>query len=147
MSTSKYSKYIIQQLKAPFSAEVNAAYSKVATRKLWMDENVVPGAFQMSFSWYRKPFLQGPPPHTHEADEILGFFGDDPNNLHGEVEMWMGDQKNMLTKSTLLFAPSGMSHCPLIIHRVNRPIFHFSVVIGGTYRSISIEGNNNNRNN
>ena len=51
--------------------------------------------------------------------------------------MWMGDEKFMLTKSTLLFAPAGMSHCPLIIHRADRPIFHFSVVTGGVYRAIN----------
>ena len=96
----------------------------------------------MNVSWYCKPARHAPEPHTHENDEIIGFFGgdaSDPYNLNGEVEMWMGDQKNMLTRSTLLFAPSGMKHCPLIIHQADRPIFHFSVVTGGTYRTISVE--------
>ena len=139
---SEYSKYIVQELKAPFSDEINAAYSRFATRILWIDEDVVPGAFQMNVSWYREPARHAPEPHTHEDDEIIGFFGgnaSDPYNLNGEVEMWMGDQKNMLTRSTLLFAPSGMKHCPLIIHRADRPIFHFSIVTGGTYRTISVK--------
>jgi hypothetical protein len=96
----------------------------------------------MNVSWYCKPAHHAPMPHTHADDEIIGFFGSDaadPYNLNGEVEMWMGDTKNMLTKSTLLFAPAGMSHCPLIIHRTDRPILHFSIVTGGTYRAMNIE--------
>jgi hypothetical protein len=33
-------------------------------------------------------------------------------------------------------------HCPLIIRRVDRPIFHFSVVTGGTYQHNMIKGHN-----
>ena len=134
---SDYSKYIVTELQTPtFKPEFVEAYKKFAKRVLWMDTNVVTGAFQMNVSWYCKPAYHAPEAHTHEVDEIIGFFGDDPNdpyNLNGEVEMWMGDEKFILTKSTLLFAPAGMKHCPLIIHRADMPIFHFSIVTGGTY--------------
>jgi len=136
MSENDYSKYVVQDLKAPFSPEVNTAYSKIAKRILWMDDKVVPGAFQMNCSWYFKTNEKSPPVHTHNVGEILGFFGGDPDdcyNLNGEVEMWMGDEQFLLTKSTLLFAPAGIKHCPLVIWRVDRPIFHFSIVTGGTY--------------
>ncbi len=132
-----YSKYIVTDLKAPtFRPEFIEKYKKFATRVLWMDKNVVPGAFQMNVSWYCQPSRHAPDPHQHDVDEIIGFFGgdaNDPYNLHGEVEMWMGDKEYRLIRSTLLFAPAGMSHCPLIIHRADRPIFHFSIVTGGTY--------------
>jgi mannose-6-phosphate isomerase-like protein (cupin superfamily) len=134
---SDYSKYVITDLKSPaFKPELVEEYKKFATRVLWMDKNVIPGAFQMNVSWYCKPANHAPVPHKHDVDEIIGFFGGDPMNpydLHGEVEMWMGDQKFLLTKSTILFAPAGMNHCPLIIRRADRPIFHFSIVKSGTY--------------
>jgi quercetin dioxygenase-like cupin family protein len=134
---SDYSKYVITELKAPaFRPEFVEAYKKFAKRVLWMDKNVIPGAFQMNVSWYCKPQNHAPVPHKHESDEIIGFFGGDaadPYNLHGEVEMWLEDQQFILTRSTMLFAPAGMNHCPLIIRRADRPIFHFSVVTGGTY--------------
>jgi mannose-6-phosphate isomerase-like protein (cupin superfamily) len=140
---SDYGKYIVTELKTPdFKPEFVEEYNKFATRVLWMDKNVAPGAFQMNVSWYRNPARHAPQPHTHEYDEIIGFIGGDsssPHNLNGEVEMWMGDEKNMLTGSTMLFAPAGMKHCPLIIHRADRPIFHFSIVNGGSYRAIGIE--------
>jgi mannose-6-phosphate isomerase-like protein (cupin superfamily) len=132
-----YSKYVITELKAPtFRPEFVEGYKKFAKRVLWMDKNVIPGAFQMNVSWYCKPQNHAPVPHKHEFDEIIGFFGGDaadPYNLHAEVEMWLEDQQFLLTKSTMLFAPAGMNHCPLIIRRADRPIFHFSVVNGGTY--------------
>ena len=81
---SKYGKYVVTDLKTPdtplFSPEAVARYAAFARRILWMDENVVPGAFQMNCSWYFKPLDRGVTPHTHDADEILGFFGNDDTN-------------------------------------------------------------------
>jgi hypothetical protein len=134
---SNYGKYIVTELETPaFPPEFVENYKKFATRILYMDKNVCPGAFQMNVAWYRKPTNHAPFAHAHDHDEVIAFFGGnaaDPYNLNGEVEMWMGDKQNMLTRSTMLFAPKGMKHCPLIIHRADMPIFHFSIVAGGTY--------------
>jgi quercetin dioxygenase-like cupin family protein len=136
MAKGKYDKYVVQTLKAPFSKEVMEAYSKVATRVLWMDDKVVPGAFQMNCSWYRKPIPKGPPAHTHDVDEIVGFYGndpDDPYNLHGEVEFWLGDQPQRITKTAMVFIPAGLKHSPLTVVRCDRPIIHFSVIPTGQW--------------
>ena len=139
-----YSKYVITELKTPvFKTEFVEAYKKFAKRILYMDKNVVPGAFQMNASWYCKPQNHAPKSHKHDVDEIIGFFGGDaadPYNLNGEVEMWLEDQQFIINKSTMFFAPAGMSHCPLIIRRVDKPIFHFSVITGGTYTHIPDKG-------
>jgi hypothetical protein len=138
MGESKYGKYIVSDLRAPFSKEYNESYAKFATRVLWMDEKVVEGAFQMNVSWYLKP-QEGESPlaaHTHDPNEIIGFFGnnhEDPYDLGGEVEMWLEDEMHIITKSSLIYVPSGMKHCPLILRRVDRPIFHFSVVTAGKW--------------
>ena len=139
---SNTSQYVIQTLKDPFTPEMSKKYSTFAKRILWIDGDMVPGAFQMNCAWYYDKLETSMGDHIHDSDEILGFYGndpDDPYNLHGEVEMWVGDQKFILTKSTMIFAPAGVSHCPLIIHRADRPIFHFSVVTGGTYKAITKE--------
>jgi mannose-6-phosphate isomerase-like protein (cupin superfamily) len=136
MAKKTYDKYVVQELKAPFTAEQAAQYAKFSKRILWIDKDVVPGAFQMNCSWYMKPIPGSPPPHTHPEDEILGFFGndpDDPYNLHGEVEMWLGDQKFIITKTAMIFIPGGLKHCPLKLVRCDKPIFHFSVITGGKW--------------
>ncbi len=45
-------------------------------------------------------------PHTHEADEIVAFFGsnpEDPNNLGGEILFYIGGEKHIITQSTYEF--------------------------------------------
>ena len=138
MSETKYGKYIVTDLIVPEEKKkIETDYSKYAKRILWMDKNVVEGAFHMNTAWYMTAAnTLEDKPHVHDADEIIGFFGSDPANpydLGGEIEMWMEDEKHIITKSALLFVPAGMKHCPLILKRVDRPIFHFTIVPGGLY--------------
>jgi hypothetical protein len=138
MTESKYGKYVVTDLIIPEEKKKIAVdYAKYATRILWMDENVVEGAFHMNTAWYLKAAATlEDRPHAHENDEIIGFFGNDPDNSHdlgGEIEIWLEDEKHIITKSALLFVPAGMKHCPLILKRVDRPIFHFTTVPHGRY--------------
>jgi hypothetical protein len=138
MAKSKYSKYVVTELQEPESRKKFAlAYSKYAKRILWMDKNVVPGAFNMNASWYLKagPTIDDKP-HTHDHDEIIGFFSNDaskPSDLGGVVEIYLEDELQVITKSAMIFVPAGMVHCPLFLRRVDRPIFHFTAVVDGLY--------------
>jgi hypothetical protein len=138
MAESKYGKYIVTDLIVPEEKKKIAAdYSKYAKRILWMDENVVQGAFHMNTAWYMVAATTlEDKPHVHDTDEIIGFFGNDasdPYNLGGELELWLEDEKHVIDKSAMVFVPAGMKHCPLILKRVDRPIFHFTIVPGGRY--------------
>ncbi|MDI9611508.1 MAG: hypothetical protein QM330_00340 [Acidobacteriota bacterium] len=138
MEGSKYGKYIVTDLIVPEEKrKIETAYSSYARRILWMDENVVQGAFHMNTAWYlRAAETLEDRPHVHDADEIIGFFGNDPDHpydLGAEIEMWLEDEKHVITRSALLFVPAGMKHCPLILRRVDRPVFHFTTVPGGRY--------------
>lgn len=144
----EYGKQIVQDLMLPATHSnpvVMEKYAKFGRRIHWIDANVVPGAFQMNTSWYFKPttyMLDDPnnqvvKPHKHDSDEILGFYGsnpDDPYDLGGEIILYINGEKHTLTKSTLVFFPKGMEHLPLIVTRVDRPIFHFSIVMEDMYR-------------
>ena len=141
MENSKNSKYIVQTLQTPKSwgAERHEGYAKWARRVLWMDKDVVPGAFQMNCSWYLRPPTAETAEshaHSHNSNEIIGFFSGDPDNpyeLGALIEFWLEDEKFMIDKSSMIFVPSGMKHCPLIIRKVDRPIFHFSTLTEGNY--------------
>ena len=140
MAESKYGKYIVSELKVPESKQnIAAQYAKYATRILWLDDKVVEGAFHMNTAWYLKAAetLENAP-HVHDSDEIIGFFGnnpEDPYGLGGEIELWLEDEKHILTRTSMIFVPAGMKHNPLILRRVDRPIFHFTTVPGGQYVS------------
>lgn len=144
MTETKYGNHIVTELKSPHTPEQVAHYAQWATRILWMDQEVVDGAFQMNCAWYLRPpkvpMPEATVSHVHEADEIIGFFGsnpESPNDLGGEIEIWLEDEQHILTKSCMIFVPAGMRHCPLKIRKVDRPIFHFSTVTSGQYKFIS----------
>ena len=136
----EYGKYFVQTLQEPdtISPEFREIYKKFASRVLWMDDKVVPGAFQMNTAWYkdvqpRDPLFEA---HVHDYDELIGFYGsdpDNPNDLNGVVELTVNGEAHRLTKTTLIFVPGGMEHNPLRILEVDKPIFHFSVVMNPEY--------------
>jgi hypothetical protein len=138
MAPSKTSKYVVTELKMPeYQQSIDAQYSTYAKRILWMDERVVEGAFHMNTAWYLKAAQTlEDRPHAHDSDEIIGFFGSDPSdpwNLGGEVEIYLEDEKHIIDRTAMIFVPAGMVHCPLVLKRVDRPIFHFTTVTGGKY--------------
>jgi len=46
--------------------------------------------------------------------------------MGAEVELWLEDEKHIITRSSLVFIPAGMKHCPLTFLRVDKPVFHFT---------------------
>jgi hypothetical protein len=140
MPESKYGKYIVSELKVPdtIDPEMIARMEKWNHLISWIDDTIVPGSFQMNCCWFVKvPEEQPYFAHTHDTPEIIGLFGGDPgkpNDMGGEVEFWMEDEKFIINKSCMIFVPAGIRHCPLIIRRVDRPIFHFTVVTSGIYK-------------
>ncbi len=132
-------RYIIQDLQAPEigTPEFREMYERFSHRILWIDGNVCPGAFQMNTAWYYAVPEKDPvfDEHSHEADELIGLFSgdpDDPYDLHGEIIMKLDGEEHRITKSSLIFCPSGMPHQMRVL-RVDKPIFHFSVVTSPLY--------------
>lgn len=145
MSKSKYGKYIITKPKANIVPPPWALFRKIPGRVAYIDHEVIDGAFYMECVWMMpgikpppdaKSKPPGPQPHTHNYDEILGFFGSDTKNMYdlgGEAVLWLEDEEHILNKSCLVFIPKGMKHCPLYFTRIDKPIFHFSVGPGKKY--------------
>ena len=131
MAESKYAKYIITETDPePRAREKAAKLSDKLTYLLHTGGDIVEGAQWVNCVWFWKGFDEPlVERHTHDYDEVLSFFGTDPEDPHdlcGEIEFWMDDEKHILEKSSMIFVPKGLRHCPLIIRRVDRPIFHFS---------------------
>jgi hypothetical protein len=143
MAESKYAKHIITKTKSDltlpaFRREALKTAGDTRTAMAYLDDDVFKGAFYCECVWFwkgmEKPEVEA---HTHDFDEVITFFGtnpDDPEDLGGEVEIWLEDEKFTLTKSCLIFVPKGMKHCPLHIKRVDRPIFHFTAGPSSTYK-------------
>lgn len=140
--SGRYSANFVQVSHGPdMNPDFKKIYEKFSRRIIWIDGQVCPGAFQMNTAWYhsvpeRDPIFTA---HVHEdADELIGFFSSDPDNpydLGAEIEYTIDGEAHLLTKSTIIFVPAGLVHNPLRILRVDRPVFHFSVVTKAKYEA------------
>lgn len=157
----EYGKYILQDLILPAihsTPEAIERYQKAGRKRIhWLDGSVMPTPFQINTAWYyeanheymdqwaREEGDSGTigKPHTHDVDELLCFYGSDPHdpyNLCGEVEIWIEGERHLLTKSSLIYIPAGVSHLPLYVNRVDRPIFHFSMLLNPKYSFSCADG-------
>ena len=139
MENSKYGHLIVRNLQyePPMTPDFKEIYKKFAQRVLWIDDAIVPGAFQMNISWYKDVPQLDPifAEHAHHSAEIIGFFGSDPDSpydLHGRIEIIIEDETHVIDSSSLIFIPPDVPHT-LRVLEVNRPIFHFSAVTEGQY--------------
>jgi len=104
-------------------------------RIVWMDPGAMPGTTYFEMMWFYAPREPGPPTHTHDFDEIIGFVGGDPENpkeLGATVHFRLGDESYTFTKSVIIFIPAGMEHSPIHVEKVEKPFIHFS---GGPAKS------------
>jgi len=122
---------------------------------IWTDSEVLPGASYGEYMWHwpstmkdqrqmpgmpmpelitpemvKNGKVPGIMPHSHPFIEIFSFMGtnvDDPSDLGGEIEFWLEDEKFILTRSFMVYVPANMEHCPLIIRRMDAPMFHMTL--------------------
>ncbi|MCR4420827.1 MAG: hypothetical protein NUV99_12085 [Clostridia bacterium] len=120
--------------------ETEEADNGNSTCLIYLDASVIPGALYNECAWFWAATPAGKTEadaHVHDFDELVGFFGTDrrdPYDLGGEIELWVEDEKHVLTRSFVVFIPAGVRHCPLIVRRVDRPIFHFTMGATRRYR-------------
>ncbi len=86
----------------------------------------------LRYAFDQLPSSRSPMYHTY--DEWFFFVGtnpDDPAELGGELDFWLGAgehaEKHVINKPTCIFVPAGMMHCPIDVHRVDRPFIEFVV--------------------
>ncbi len=143
MAESKYGKYIITELKkniveAPWSPPVTSVSPGKGGRLLFLDNEVAPGAFYLECVWIMPFPKDAPPPqarsrvavqpHTHDYDEVLCFFGTNPEDfydLDAEVELWLGDEKHIITNSCIVFIPAGQAGFPFYF-RAEQNVFQIT---------------------
>ncbi|OGO30596.1 MAG: hypothetical protein A2Z29_11520 [Chloroflexi bacterium RBG_16_56_11] len=165
MAKSKHGKYITTELKQgvvmpgfkgdqKIGQGYRDGYRMGLEHVIWMDEEVIPGAFYAECTWQWPPTMKdqrprpsvitpemaknmpGITPHSHPFIELFCYFGtnmDDPGDLGGEIEFWLEDEKFILTRSFQIYIPANMMHCPLRILRMDRPMYHLTVGSGHKY--------------
>jgi hypothetical protein len=122
-------------------SEFSQYFRKTASKKGHHPEVVFPSlgltsdkefgsrAFSINFTPITKPFEMVSEHHYHDFDQFLFFTGGDGQNLPdlgGVVELTLSkDGKNKhkftITKSSCVYIPAGMYHCPLNFKTINNP--------------------------
>ncbi|MDR0916532.1 MAG: hypothetical protein LBN02_05015 [Oscillospiraceae bacterium] len=113
---------------------------------LYLNSERLAGAPYMEIMRFKTSNDTGPPPHTHDFDEFIGFFGTDPQNpaeLGATVEFYVEGEPVRVTRSCLIHLPHGVEHGPLLVPSMTRPIIHFSGGNGGDYARRSDYGDEN----
>lgn len=132
MTERKMERYII--------TDINNEPDALGTRLYCLHGGIFAGAPYLDIAWFtpqpkeRVVVNEG---HVHDFEEVITFFGsnpDDHTDLCGEIEIWLDGEPYTLTKSCIIFVPQGVEHCPLIIKRADRPIFHFATGTGAGYQ-------------
>jgi quercetin dioxygenase-like cupin family protein len=129
MAETKYGKYIITRPKDKvIQTRPKTNYSRVS---MYVDDEVIKGAYYFMGTWIYQVPGKGTPDkaHAHDFDEYLVFVGsnpEEPYDLCGEIELWLGGEKHIITESCVVFIPRGLIHAPIYFRRVDKPIFYIA---------------------
>ena len=121
---------------APVDGFLPPAPEGFLTRLIWIDGLKLQGAPYMEAVWFHTSNDTGPESHAHEFDEIIGFLGGDPEHpeeLNGEVSLFIEGETITFTKSCVTYIPRGVMHSPILVPRLDSSIIHFSGGNGGDY--------------
>jgi hypothetical protein len=107
--------------------------------EVWLDNTIIEGCpVFVDIGWRFE--IPEPDPvewaHSHDFDEVLCFIGTDPKNprdLGGQIEFTIGDEKHVFDKTTVLFVPKNLPHCPFVHKRVDRPFLLVVFAVTGSY--------------
>lgn len=114
----------------------------------WSGKNT-PG-FNLNFTW---AFHRGTgywhenDPHVHPNDEALVFVGLDPDNpdyLGAEIEFRFGEEQevHVFDTPTVVIAPKGLVHCPLITRKVEKPYSFTAICLAHEHDTTWLGGKN-----
>ena len=149
MAARKYEKYIITENIRTAPPPPGFVRRREEQKKLgnWTDEtdmfclnsDLIPGAFYIDAHWMWEKHgtggLQTEIAHAHDWNEVLLFIAgnrQNPRELNGEIEFWLEDEQYIIHNSCIIYVPAGMSHLPLVFHRIDSPILF---ITAGTSRS------------
>jgi hypothetical protein len=149
MAEQKYSIHFITRDKPGIKLPAfrQALPAGLAQRMAVLDGEVLPAAdFHAEVVWFWPGDKAGSSPkrqpasiekaHSHPFDEMVSFIGSDPADIHnlcGEIEIWIDGEKQIIDKSFMAYIPAGVVHGPVYLHRIDKPIFHYSAGPGKKY--------------
>ena len=84
------------------------------------------------------PYLLADAPHSHTFDELLYFIGGNPadvNEFGAVIEVALGEEweKHVIDTTSIIYIPAGLSHCPINVKKVDKPVLFGHILLSGAY--------------
>jgi hypothetical protein len=140
MAATKYGKYILRPPKqgSPASSLATEIPVTLAGLKDWAGIK-----HRMKWSFITAPVLLVDSPHSHDFDEILGFYSCDPaheRDFSAQIELALGreGEKQIIVTPGLVCLPKGLIHCPLNFTRVDKPVIFIRIYVSPQYSRIPV---------
>jgi hypothetical protein len=141
MDEKKTAKYIssVPKSERSWPRIEGAKYTGRTEDRLYLDSKILEGCpVFVEIYWITE--IPDPNPgvfsHTHEYDQLLIYMGADPKNsddLGAELEIELEGEKHIINKTSAIYIPKGMKHCPITHKRVDRPYRVVTVAFSGGY--------------
>jgi hypothetical protein len=77
-------------------------------------------------------------PHSHDFPEMLCFIGGNPldiTDFGAEIEFTIGGETHLINKPAVVSIPSGVTHCPVKIKKVSKPIIFLEISLTRIWNS------------
>lgn len=107
-----------------------------------MDRDVFKGCIFGNAGWLVKPLTRDGM-IKHRSDELIMFIGSDPNdpeNLNAEIELWIENDRLVLTHTSIVFVPAGVAHGRLEVGNLKKPVFYYTCHLNtDTYEALPAE--------
>ncbi|MFC2038960.1 hypothetical protein ACFLUG_04245 [Chloroflexota bacterium] len=99
--------------------------------------------FQIRFTHVSVPFEGVEPAHSHDFAQVMLWIPctEDLTAFDAETELYLGEEgeKHIINKTTALFVPAGLVHCPIRHTRVGTPFFFVNCPMTPEY-AVNIDG-------
>ena len=129
MPESKYNKYLVTE---PIKGRTVQSLTL-------MNNELIPGCnLDIMFSWiiklpeYNAERAAG---HSHDYDEVILNIGADPQNpeyLGGEIEGFVGDEKQIISTTSAIYIPRNVQHGVVRWTKYERPHIQMAIkLVGG----------------
>lgn len=123
MSYEKYFAFAEPNAKGMIPPVSGDARAEVIT----MDNKLVEGCIFSNANWIRKPFRREGL-YKHNSDALMMFIGgdnNDPENLNAEIELWIENDRLVLTDTCIVFVPAGVAYGNMEARNVAKPVFTY----------------------
>jgi hypothetical protein len=93
---------------------------------------------EMQLLCLKEPGVMIHKPHAHDVDELFFIFGGNPQNYFefgAVIEIMMGEEqeRHIVDKTTIIYIPKGVVHCPITTLKVDKPVQWMHVLFQGRY--------------